>query len=146
VIDGGTALTLTGVDCDRKLVGGAILPGITLQRESLAQGTASLPPVDLWEHFLPPRWAKDTSNAIASGILYSTLAGLRDFIQDWQQQFPASSIALTGGDGSLLFAGIQRQSPEIISSIRLEPNLILLGIRAIILGNIEKIESYNSLE
>jgi len=145
VIDGGTALTITGVDNDRNLVGGAILPGISLQRQSLAWGTASLPPVDLGET-LPPRWAKETSQAIASGIIYSHLAGIRDFIRDWQQQYPTSAIALTGGDGALLYHAFRTQvfdpypnSPsDFMPILEYEPNLIFLGIQAIISQKITK--------
>ena len=38
VIDGGTALTLTGGNGDGFLVGGAILPGLRLQLQSLGRG------------------------------------------------------------------------------------------------------------
>jgi len=48
VIDGGTALTLTAVDPNRQLIGGAIAPGLGLQLRSLTEKTAALPPV------LPP--------------------------------------------------------------------------------------------
>ena len=41
VIDAGTALTLTGADAGQRLVGGAILPGVKLQLQSLAQRTAA---------------------------------------------------------------------------------------------------------
>lgn len=47
VIDAGTALTFTAADADQRLVGGAILPGLGLQRSSLAQKTATLPRVEL---------------------------------------------------------------------------------------------------
>lgn len=50
VIDAGTALTFTAADADQRLVGGAILPGLGLQRSSLAQKTATLPRVE----FSPP--------------------------------------------------------------------------------------------
>jgi type III pantothenate kinase len=101
VIDGGTALTITGVDENRRLVGGAILPGLRLQLRSLSIGTAALPEIVL-PRKLPPRWSKNTPEAIASGILHTVSAGLRDFIRDWQQLFPASQILFTGGDGELL--------------------------------------------
>jgi type III pantothenate kinase len=153
VIDGGTALTITGVDGDRNLVGGAILPGINLQRQSLVWGTASLPPVNLGVdlgidlgEILPPRWAKETSLAIASGIIYSHLAGIRDFIRDWQQQYPTSAIALTGGDGALLYHAFRTQvfdpyptlPSELMPILQYEPNLIFLGIKAIISQKITK--------
>ncbi len=55
VIDGGTALTLTGVDGNQNLVGGAILPGLRLQFSSLGQQTAALPTVKVPQQ-LPCRW------------------------------------------------------------------------------------------
>jgi type III pantothenate kinase len=102
VIDGGTALTLTGATESQAFGGGAILPGLRLQRQALSQGTAVLPllerPVSL-----PSRWAMNTTEAIQSGILYTLLAGLQEFIADWCQQYPMSSIILTGGDGQYLY-------------------------------------------
>jgi type III pantothenate kinase len=101
VIDGGTALTITGVDDKQSLVGGAILPGLRLQFRSLSLGTAALPELELPAR-LPARWSDNTHDAIASGILYSTIAGIRDFILDWEQLFPRNQIVFTGGDGKIL--------------------------------------------
>lgn len=55
VIDAGTALTLTGADPEGSLLGGAILPGLGLQAQALADHTARLPKVE-WEAAdpLPP--------------------------------------------------------------------------------------------
>lgn len=55
VIDAGTALTLTGADPEGSLVGGAILPGLGLQAQALADHTARLPKVQ-WDPAdpLPP--------------------------------------------------------------------------------------------
>jgi len=83
--DAGTALTLTGADADRCLVG-AILPRLQLQ--SLAQRTGGLPLVEIGDlASLPPRWA--LNEAIQSGVIYTIIAGIRDFIQVWQE-FPRS--------------------------------------------------------
>jgi type III pantothenate kinase len=123
VIDGGTALTLTGIDGDRRLVGGAICPGLGLQLQSLKAGTAALPQLQI-PRDLPPRWAQDTPSAIMSGVLHGSIASLQGFIQDWHQQFPDSPVLLTGGDGELLHYYLQQRS---ISTNYLE-NLVLLGI------------------
>jgi type III pantothenate kinase len=129
VIDAGTALTLTGVDGQQQLVGGAILPGLGLQLRSLHQHTAALPLVKTTH--LPQRWAQDTPGAIASGILYTLLAGLQSFIGDWRQQFPGSPVVLTGGDGDRLLQAMQVFDPEIASSAIFDPHLIFKGIGAI---------------
>jgi type III pantothenate kinase len=123
VIDGGTALTITGIDGDRRLVGGAICPGLGLQLQSLSAGTAALPQLQI-PAVLPHRWAQDTPSAIMSGVLYGSIAGLQDFIQDWHQQFPDSPVLVTGGDGGLLQSYLKQIS---IDSIFVE-SLVLLAM------------------
>jgi type III pantothenate kinase len=104
VIDAGTALSLTAAGPEADLVGGAILPGLRLQARSLAIGTAVLPALDWAEQQgLSERWACSTEGAIASGILYTVLAGLRDYCTDWQRRYPDSPMVLTGGDGAFLY-------------------------------------------
>lgn len=136
VIDAGTALTFTGADANHKLVGGAILPGLGLQVRSLARSTATLPLVEL-PGYLPSRWATNTSEAVQSGIAYTVLAGVRDFIQAWQQKFPQSQIVLTGGDQATLQNYLQAwstqgsQTPEWTPWIISAPNLVFLGIQSL---------------
>jgi type III pantothenate kinase len=128
VIDGGTALTLTGVDNYQRLIGGAILPGLRLQLTGLAQKTAALPEIKL-DRTLPQRWALNTPEAIASGIIYSTIAGIYDFIIDWCDRFSNSSIVFTGGDGELLYNYFSWRYPQIGLEIKFDRNLIFYGIR-----------------
>ena len=129
VIDAGTALTFTGGDDNKKLIGGAILPGLRLQLQSLAQRTAALPETTLPTQ-LPGRWAMQTNLAIESGVIYTILAGIRDFINDWRCQFPDSKIALTGGDSEMLLDYLKVQFPEVASQIVVDSNLIFLGMRS----------------
>jgi type III pantothenate kinase len=128
VIDGGTALTITGVNEDRHLVGGAIMPGLRLQICSLGTGTAALPEITLPQQ-LPPRWSDNTPGSIASGILHTVIAGIRDFIWDWQQLFPGSPIVFTGGDGELLAKYLQIES---IDSVKFDRQLLFHGMSAIL--------------
>jgi len=130
VIDGGTALTITGGDSQRNLVGGAIVPGLRLQWHSLQQGTGQLPWVQ-WsiEQGLPDRWARSPEEAIASGVLYSIMAGLQGFIEDWEQQYGASAIVITGGDGELLCQFLKQQFPSTTwqNHLYFNPHLIFTG-------------------
>lgn len=130
VIDAGTALTFTGADAHQRLIGGAILPGLGLQLEFLARRTAALPAIQLPPQ-LPPRWAVQTPGAIESGVVYTVLAGIRDFIQDWRHQFPSSQITLTGGDAILLLTYLQTQFPELARQLIVDPHLIFWGMRLI---------------
>jgi type III pantothenate kinase len=132
VIDGGTALTITGVDKDRHLVGGAILPGLKLQLNSLSIGTAGLPQVELPTQ-LPPRWSNNTNDAIASGILHTISAGIVGFIDDWERLYPHSQIILTGGDGELIMGYLKTILPAAtIDRVRFDRQLIFHGFAAIL--------------
>jgi type III pantothenate kinase len=129
VIDAGTALTFTGANANHRLWGGAILPGLKLQMQALNRGTAALSEVELPEQ-LPPRWALNTLDAIESGVIYSILASIQAFIEDWWQQFPQSAIALTGGDSATLLAYLQILAPAIATQVTADPHLIFWGLRS----------------
>ncbi len=101
VIDAGTALTLTGIDPNKKLVGGAIVAGLRSQFACLHQNTAALPDLPIPET-LPNRWATDTVSAIQGGVAQILLAGLQVYINDWRSQFPDSKVIITGGDSEHL--------------------------------------------
>ncbi|MGL5942100.1 MAG: pantothenate kinase [Waterburya sp.] len=130
VIDGGTALTFTGVDKNKHLQGGAIVPGLYSQLITLKQKTAELPKINLPD-ILPPRWALDTEQAIASGIIYTAIAGINSYILDWLQRFPNSQVIFTGGDAKLLSKYLHLQFPAIAKRTIIDQNLIFWGIKII---------------
>ncbi|MEC4814341.1 MAG: pantothenate kinase [Scytonema sp. PMC 1069.18] len=132
VIDAGTALTFTGADGNKCLIGGAILPGLGLQLATLTTRTGQLPSVEL-PHQLPQRFALNTQDAMQSGVLYTLVAGIKDFVEAWWRSYPFGKIAMTGGDRTVLFNYLQSQFPEIAAQIIVEPNLIFWGIREIII-------------
>jgi type III pantothenate kinase len=131
VIDAGTALTFTGVDSERQLIGGAILPGLQLQLRSLAEHTAALPQLSTSDLSLPSRWSTSTAAAIWSGVLHTLLAGIQDFVQAWQQQFSGGSIVLTGGDANLVLGILQQQNPGLAAQIKVDAQIIFRGIRVV---------------
>jgi len=128
-IDLGTAISITGVDQNQALVGGAILPGIRSQLNSLSQA-AALPLIDseFTQPFLLKRWATSTSGAIQSGVIYGVVAALEAFIQNWQLLYPTSNILLTGGDHSLIW---QFLSSNCQSVVICDAALIFLGMQEI---------------
>ncbi|MFM2429459.1 MAG: hypothetical protein RLZZ511_672 [Cyanobacteriota bacterium] len=137
VIDSGTALTLTGADAEHNLFGGAIFPGVGLLYRTLHRSTAALPVIQAPES-MTDRWANDTHNAIHSGITHFLGAGLGNFIQDWQQQFPGSPIVFTGGDGERLQDWYRLINAPIGDSsvaywpTRVDPDLIFRGMQALV--------------
>ncbi|MCC5630422.1 pantothenate kinase [Nostoc sphaeroides CHAB 2801] len=136
VIDAGTALTFTAADANECLVGGAILPGLGLQFATLGQQTGQLPLVEM-QNFpsLPARFALNTTEAIQSGVVYTILAGIKDFIDAWLQLFADGKIAIKGGDRTLLLNYLQALYPEITAPLIVEQNLIFWGICEIIMGD-----------
>ena len=139
-IDAGTALTFTGADQTGNLMGGAILPGLGLQIRSLTEHTATLPNVATQtlqaqnaQNLQPlPRWARTTPEAITSGIIHTLTAGLQDFISDWLQTYPGSTVVMTGGDGLLLFQYLQQQFPKLAAQVNIDTNLVFWGMKAIV--------------
>ncbi len=131
VIDGGTALTFTGANGDRISVGGAILPGLRLQLKSLGRGTAALPLIGLSKE-LPNRWGLDTPGAIQSGVIYTILAGIKEFITNWWEDFPGSQVVLTGADGGLLLSFLRARYPSLGEKVIIEENLVFWGMRGIL--------------
>ncbi len=136
VIDGGTALTFTAVDHEQNFQGGAILPGLATQLQSLHTNTAALPLTQLPSQ-LPEIWGKDTISAIHSGIIHTAIASMERFIRQWQRDHSAGAIVFTGGDGAQLYQWLQQESvvnleknPEQNSypKLYLEPDLVLLGM------------------
>ncbi|MDM9381820.1 pantothenate kinase [Chlorogloeopsis sp. ULAP01] len=134
IIDAGTALTFTGANGNQNLVGGAILPGLVLQLGTLANRTGQLPNVELPQQ-LPQRFALTTPEAMQSGVIYTLLAGIKDFVEAWWRSHPESKIAITGGDRTLLVNYLQSQFPEIANRLMVEPNLIFWGIREIVISH-----------
>jgi type III pantothenate kinase len=127
VVDGGTALTFTGVDEDKKLVGGAILAGLQLQFQALSKNTAALPKVNSQSE-LPNRWALNTEDAIASGTINTIVAGIADFIADWRSKYPNSQIIITGGDSRLIYSYlIDRYFTKNLQLI-IDENIIFWGM------------------
>lgn len=129
LIDAGTALTVTGADGDRHLVGGAILPGLGLQFSALANRTATLPEIALPDA-LPPRFASDTDGAIRSGIIYTIIAGMMGFIKAWTENFSDTKIAIAGGDRGRILSYFKRQYPPVGTSIIEAPEAIFWGMSA----------------
>ena len=130
VIDGGTALTLTAVDPNRQLIGGAIAPGLGLQLRSLTEKTAALPPV-LPPEQLPDPWAQDSVGAIASGVAHGVTALVQTWLRNWRSRYPTGPVVLTGGDGPMILRYLRAIDPALVTAVHHDPTVIFAGIAAV---------------
>ena len=121
VVDMGTATTLTVVDEKGRYVGGAILPGVGLSLNALAQGTALLPNIEI----AAPRNAisANTVECMKSGIVYGTAGAIDGLLERFSEELatPPASIVATGGMSGLI-------CPHCRHSIILDETLLLKGL------------------
>ncbi|MFE4105162.1 pantothenate kinase [Almyronema epifaneia] len=129
VIDAGTALTFTAGN-QHQFLGGAILPGLKLQMQALATGTAALPNIDRWEVIPPQRWAFDTAEAMRSGVFYTQMAGVQDYLTDWWRRYPQGQALLTGGDSPILSLYLKKIRPDLSERLSVNEDLAFWGIQA----------------
>ncbi|HYN77315.1 MAG TPA: type III pantothenate kinase [Lamprocystis sp. (in: g-proteobacteria)] len=126
ILDVGTAATFDLLAAGGHHLGGLILPGLTMMRDSLLAGTR-IPPGDPDPAVTP--WATDTGAAIATGSrhalaalaerLYDRLSGLSTGANAGLTAAPA--LLITGGDGPCI-------GPLISRPVELIPDLVLQGL------------------
>lgn len=105
VVDSGTATTICAISKNdqgqAEFLGGAIMPGLRLSMEALAQNTAQLFKVNL----TPPTHAigKNTEEALRSGLLLGHAAMIDGMIRRFQTELgEALPVIATGGTSRLL--------------------------------------------
>lgn len=99
------------------------MPGIEMAAESLAQGTAKLPPIDLTRPGAVI--GGTTAESIRSGLLHGFLGAVESLVQRAQEEIGRSlQVIATGGDASRF----KDQMPFVD---RIEPDLTLYGLRQI---------------
>ena len=84
VVDFGTATTITIITKKAEIIGGAIMPGINMMRESLTEKTAMLPYVDLNKKI--SALGKETHSAIRSGIILGTVFAVEGIIDKIEKE------------------------------------------------------------
>ena len=122
-VDCGTATTLTLVDAEGVVRGGAILPGLATARDSLWQATAQLPAVPLE----PAARAvgRSTLESLQVGLVDGHVGAVAHLALRMRQAFPAATqLVVTGGWGGLL-------APLLLeyADARHEPDLTISGAR-----------------
>ncbi|MGV3485842.1 MAG: type III pantothenate kinase [Planctomycetaceae bacterium] len=131
VVDAGSAITVDVVSRQAEFLGGVILPGISLQFDSLARGTDALPAIELltaaeMTRDSLPLPAKDTVSAIRSGILLGAAAAIEGLVREHMARSGDQDavVVLTGGDARLLSGLLERPH-------QLKSRLVLDAIRSL---------------
>ena len=141
VVDLGTATTVDAVDADGFFQGGAILPGLALAADALAEGTSRLPRVELGL----PREAigADTTSAIQSGIVIGHIGAVRELATRMHERMHSrdrphdprttpTHVIICGGHSAASWAEAAWRTaaspslPAIADS--LDPDLVLKGL------------------
>jgi type III pantothenate kinase len=120
VVDAGTAVTVDCCNDNGDFLGGAIMPGVQMMLDALAEKTAGIGKVE----FTPPAapYGNSTASAVSQGIYH----GIRGLVREFAESFATTlgawpEIIATGGDAAALFEGW-----ELIHAIA--PDLNLYGI------------------
>jgi len=127
VIDFGTAITFDCVTSQREYIGGAIIPGIAISLDALANRTAKLPRIDIEN---PPASVigKDTVTAILSGTLYGFGGMVDRMVEKLSVELSPGgepiNIIATGGMAGLI-------SPYSNAIDYIDPLLTLKGLQII---------------
>ncbi len=124
VIDGGTALTVDGVDGDGHFLGGYIAPGMCLLASALS-GATRLPAMDIGNG--PPRAApgRNTADARAAGAWGMALGLCQRALDALRQQAGPLAVCATGGHGAILLTQL-RCGPDVETEYI--PDLVLDGL------------------
>lgn len=101
IIDFGTAVTVDLVNDEGTLLGGAILPGVSMQLQSLHEHTATLPVVK--PAALKRPYGRDTVEAIRAGVCHGLVGTVRGLVEGYAgalNRWP--QVVATGGDVELM--------------------------------------------
>jgi type III pantothenate kinase len=129
VVDFGTATTISVVGRASNYIGGAILPGLRLMNESLAQGTSRLSEVQIGAP--GAALGTDTYSCIRSGLLFGTAGAVERIIGEIERETGLRlKIAITGGHSGLISKYVKRRHTVI-------PLLTLKGLKTIYTRNID---------
>lgn len=118
VVSVGTAMTVDALAADGVFLGGLIVPGVTLMRRALRQGTAQVG--EAAGHWQP--FPRATSDAVQSGIVAALCGAIA--LQHRHLAEIAGSLPhclLTGGDADLIL-------PHLTVPAERVPALVLEGI------------------
>jgi type III pantothenate kinase len=133
VFDVGTCLTADLIDRDAVFQGGLISPGLRMRFRAMHEQTARLPLVELASEW-PELTAKNTKQAMQSGVMNGLLFEMNGIIDMYSQQSPDIVVLVCGGDAS----SFESRLKQPIFAV---PELVLIGLNRILRYNVENIQA-----
>lgn len=122
VVMAGTAMTVDALTAEGVFLGGLIVPGYRLMRQSLAQGTADLGLPDGSTVDFP----QATGEAIVNGVLLALTGAIMQMHGRLEQHTGhGAQVWLSGGDASLLAPLL---TPILATRLSAVDNLVLRGL------------------
>lgn len=119
IVDSGTATTVDVLSADGEHLGGLILPGLKMMRDTLRHGTQGIGS-DRGEAV--SLLARDTGGGVEAGTLYALVAAIDRIAGDVQQELGRGvQLVLSGGDGPTLL-------PLLAQEWQFRPHLVLEGL------------------
>ncbi|MCB9855528.1 MAG: type III pantothenate kinase [Phycisphaerales bacterium] len=116
----GTAITIDCVNDEGAFMGGAIIPGLSLQAKSLGSGTAQLPEVTI--EAPTSVFGTDTVSAIRNGIVFGAIGAIREIVERYADSLGRwPNLVVTGGNADLI-----RSQCDFIDHV--VPDLCIRGI------------------
>ena len=122
VVDCGTAVTVDALSAQGEFLGGVIVPGLRLLRESLVRGTVAIKVTDGSD---ADCFARSTADGVAAGTLFGLAGAVERLIHEYRRSLGETmQVFLTGGDAPQL-------APRLSVTFIPVPDLVLRGLARI---------------
>jgi type III pantothenate kinase len=129
VIDAGTAITYELLNSKAEYLGGNISPGLDMRYRALNHFTAKLPLLTRQQEF--SLIGESTSEAIINGVQNGLIFEIEGYIRELKNTYPELITIITGGNSQFFEYKLKK-------SIRVLPNLTLIGLNAILEYNVRE--------
>ena len=134
IIDAGSAITYDFVSDKGEYMGGNIAPGLKMRFTMLQRMTKKLPLVEVEENELIPLFGKNTRDAIAAGVIRGIAYEVKGYMRTLSEKVPHFQTFLTGGNAPYILNNVRTSRTEK-REIRVEKNLVLIGLNTILIFN-----------
>lgn len=124
LISMSTALSMFALDKNGTFIGGAIMPGIKISAQALAENTAQLPQIDLTQQPAGVIGTNTVQN-VQSGLIIGTACSIDGMIDRFKKELGENLTCVATGDISDVILNYCN------SSIIYDENLVLDGLRII---------------